>query len=195
MAYTLLDYLRTGARANHLANRRLHAAIGKLDAAEFQAPRTGFFPSLAATLNHILEVDLYYVAALHGESAKASQRSEFRQHVALAPLVEAQSLSDLRLIRYCDALDAETLDAIVALDRTDHTDFNTVSQTLAHLAMHQTHHRGQVHAMLSATAVEPPQLDEFLMPSDARCRVDDMQRLGWSERQLFGDGADPAKGV
>ena len=32
---------------------------------EFAAPRTGFFPSLRATLNHILWVDVYYIDALH----------------------------------------------------------------------------------------------------------------------------------
>jgi uncharacterized damage-inducible protein DinB len=32
-------------------------------------------------------------------------------------------------------------------------------QVLAHLFNHQTHHRGQVHDMLSQTAVPPPELD------------------------------------
>jgi uncharacterized damage-inducible protein DinB len=56
---------------------------------------------------------------------------------------------------------------------------------LAHVFMHQTHHRGQVHSMLSGTAVKPPQLDEFLMPSDARFRVSDMAALGWTEREVY----------
>ena len=57
---------------------------------------------------------------------------------------------------------------------------------LAHLFMHQTHHRGQVHAMLSGTPVAPPQLDEFLMPSDAKFRVADMAALGWDEAAVYG---------
>ena len=65
MEMRLLDHVRSCVRANRLANRRLHAAMIGLPAAEFQAPRTGFFPSLAATLNHILAVDIYYIAALH----------------------------------------------------------------------------------------------------------------------------------
>jgi uncharacterized damage-inducible protein DinB len=55
-----------------------------------------------------------------------------------------------------------------------------------HLFMHQTHHRGQVHAMLAGTAVRPPQLDEFLMPSDADLRAAEMAALGWSEREVYG---------
>ena len=60
------------ARANRLANRRLLAAVAELPEAEFHAPRTSFFPSLALTLNHVLNVDHYYIAALHGDAAMRS---------------------------------------------------------------------------------------------------------------------------
>ena len=53
----LLSFLRTQARANRLANRRLHQAMRPLSQAEYEAPRTSFFPSLATTLEHILTVD------------------------------------------------------------------------------------------------------------------------------------------
>ena len=39
--------------------------------------------------------------------------------------------------------------------------------------------------MLAGTPVGPPQLDEFLMPSEAPLRADDMRALGWSESILF----------
>lgn len=60
----LLPVLQQQARANRLANLRLHGAASGLTPAEFHAPRTGFFPSLAATLNHILAVDRYVLVAL-----------------------------------------------------------------------------------------------------------------------------------
>ena len=63
----LAHYLRIQARANRLANHRLHAAMAPLARDELHAPRTSFFPSLIETLNHILMVDVYYIAALHGE--------------------------------------------------------------------------------------------------------------------------------
>jgi uncharacterized damage-inducible protein DinB len=34
-----------------------------------------------------------------------------------------------------------------------------VNQVLAHFFNHQTHHRGQAHAMLSSTEIAPPVLD------------------------------------
>ncbi len=72
------------------------------------------------------------------------------------------------------------------MERRDHVQHERAAQVLAHLFMHQTHHRGQVHAMLSGTAVSPPQLDEFMMPSEAHLRADDMVALGWSEAEVYG---------
>ena len=40
-----------------------------------------------------------------------------------------------------------------------------------HLLTHQIHHRGQAHAMLAGTSVKPPQLDEFVMPSESHYRT------------------------
>lgn len=64
----LPGHLSIQAHANRLANHRLHGAMAALGADEFHAPRTSFFPSLAATLNHLLAVDLYYIGALHGDA-------------------------------------------------------------------------------------------------------------------------------
>ena len=53
---------------NLLANCRLLSAYEHLSQAEFIAPRAGFFPSLSATLNHVLVIDWFYVDALEGGS-------------------------------------------------------------------------------------------------------------------------------
>jgi hypothetical protein len=39
--------------------------------------------------------------------------------------------------------------------------------------------------MLAGTSVRPPQLDEFLMPSEAHFRTEELRALGWSEATLF----------
>ena len=61
-----LQTLRSMAYNNAWANHRLLAACGRLTQAEFEAPLTGFFPSIQATLNHILIIDQFYVDALEG---------------------------------------------------------------------------------------------------------------------------------
>jgi len=178
--------LRIQARANRLANHRLLGAMAALPPEDFHAPRTGFFPSLAETYNHILLVDEYYVGALYGDEGIAARADAFKPSQTVADLAVRQQHSDERLIAFCDALTQEGCDAEVAMQRRTHVQRDLAAHVLAHLFMHQTHHRGQVHAMLSGTSVAPPQLDEFLMPSDANFRVADMAALGWREDDIYG---------
>lgn len=103
----------------------------------------------------------------------------------MAELAGRQAVSDQRLIDFCLSLTPEGCAAEVALDRGDHVQRDAVGHVLAHLFMHQTHHRGQAHAMLAGTAIAPPQLDEFLMPSEAHLRVAEMQALGWREEDVY----------
>lgn len=187
----LAQSLRIQAHANALANLRLHAAMAPLSREELQARRTSFFPSLMATLNHILAVDGYYVAALAGDADPEAAWRLYRPALDLAPLVAAQRASDMRLLSLCEVLDAEGCNRVVAMPRGGgRVQRDRVAHVLAHLFMHQTHHRGQVHAMLAGTSVKPPQLDEFLMPSEAHLREGEMLAFDWSEREVYGPVPD-----
>jgi uncharacterized damage-inducible protein DinB len=182
----LLDQLRVLARANRLANHRLHAACLQLTDAEFKAPRTSFFPSLWATLNHILIVDWYYIAALYREADMRRAWQSETPFDSMPALAAAQSSSDQRLIDWCDAADDAALAAIVDMDRGDHIQRDAAQYVLMHLFTHQIHHRGQAHAMLAGTRIKPPQLDEFMMPSEVHYRRADLAEIGWTEDLLFG---------
>src|SRR5262245_36130433 len=96
----LTSYLRIQARANRLSNQRLHAAMAPFSHAEFHAPRVGFFPSLAQTLNHILWVDLYYIGSLHREVGVRARLLAFEPCDELAALAASQAASDERLIAW-----------------------------------------------------------------------------------------------
>ena len=95
--------LRVQARANRLANFRLHAAMASLSQDELHAPRTSFFPSLMATLNHILSVDGYYIGALAGEPGLDEYWDGFVPAQTLAELAARQQGNDERLIALCDS--------------------------------------------------------------------------------------------
>lgn len=182
----LLAFLRTQAHANRLANHRLHATMRALSREEYEAPRTNFFPSLAKTLEHILAVDLYYLAALHGDRGAERIWREAPAGVSFDTIAAAQATSDQRFIDHVDALAAPMLDDVVEMERGEgRIQRERRGHVIAHLLNHQVHHRGQAHSMLAGTAVRPPQLDEFLMPSEAHFRVDDLRGLGWNEATLF----------
>lgn len=162
----MIEHMVLMARNNAWANAALLGACAGLGEAEFAAPRTGFFPSLRETLNHILSIDLYYLDALErGGLGMAVRDADF---ASVAALAAAQAVVDARLIAFCEGLDAAGLAASVPTDRAMRGMVDErVDALLLHLFQHQIHHRGQAHAMLSATAVAPPQLDEFHLAFDS----------------------------
>ena len=183
----LLSFLRTQAHANRLANHRLHAAMRALSREDYETPRTSFLPSLAKTLEHILAVDLYYLATLHGQADAEQQWSTAPESVPLETVAQAQAISDQRFIDHLAALSPASLDEVVELDRGDgRIQRERRGHVIARLLNHQVHHRGQAKAMLAGTAFAPPSLHEFLMPSEANFRADALRALRRSEATLFG---------
>jgi uncharacterized damage-inducible protein DinB len=175
----LVVHFRRMARNNAWSNHRLLTACGALSAAEYRATRVSFFPSIAATLNHILLVDLYYLDALEGSALGYSCLSAWRDRLDFSALAPEQRAADRRLMAFCDALTSEDVGRVIGIDRGPKgIDRETIGDTLSHLFVHQIHHRGQVHAMLAGTAVPPPQLDEYFLVFDAASRAPDLQALG-----------------
>ncbi|HSD85873.1 MAG TPA: DinB family protein [Kofleriaceae bacterium] len=170
------DIMRRMAHNNAWANLRLHRAVGTLSGEDYRATRTSFFPSLHLTLSHILFVDLFYVSALEGTATTAvwDELDRFERDGTFAELRQRQRDVDRRLI---DATDGD-LDAPVKMPRATHIQTDTRGAVLLHLFQHQIHHRGQAHAMLSGTAVNPPQLDEFFLADELSLREGELRELG-----------------
>jgi uncharacterized damage-inducible protein DinB len=188
----------TMACNNAWANHRLLGACCELSHADFVAPRTSFFPSLKATLNHNLTVDWYYVDALerafHGEAPNTAARRFFDPEEPFATCAElrvAQRATDRRLIDLCTALTDTLLALPVPVQRRAGIETENATRLLAHLFQHQIHHRGQAHAMLAGTPVKPPQLDEFFCTGEAPLRASDFAALGFDEEMIWGPRARP----
>jgi uncharacterized damage-inducible protein DinB len=180
----LAHYLLTEAYNNAWANHRLLKACARLSQAEFEAARISFFPSIRATLNHILTVDWFYIDALEREARGTEPHPDYQvffepeePFAGCAELQAAQAESDRRLIAYCAQLTDATLGRYVTILRVGDIQRDTRTRLLAHVFQHQTHHRGQVHAMLAGSSVPPPQLDEFFSEGEADLRAQDFADL------------------
>ena len=184
MATGLVAHFVAMAGNNAWANHRLLTACKALTPEEFAQPRTGFFPSLRATLNHILWVDIYYIDALHRDPTILKRYDDPPpDHPDAHRLHDAQRISDRRLIAFCERQSEASLGETIVLPRPNRTPPPTsVASILEHLFQHQIHHRGQAHAMLSSTTVKPPQLDEFFLAGEEHLRRDEQRLLGLPER-------------
>ncbi|NNL19659.1 MAG: nuclease [Boseongicola sp.] len=147
---------------NAWANATLYSAIQLMPNEALTAERPGFFSTLSRTLNHIYEVDLYYLDALEngGKGRSVFDRTEVTDVSELARL---QLEADIRFATFCGRLD----DAKLAETRTTERDTGPVDEVVAalvlHLVQHQIHHRGQAHVQMSHAGVSPPQLDDFYL--------------------------------
>jgi uncharacterized damage-inducible protein DinB len=183
----LLPY-RAMAYNNAWANHRLLTACAGLSADAFAAPRTGFFPSLRATLNHILIIDRFYVDAMEGGTLGPAAWADLEPCATVVALHREQAEMDQRLLRVVCALDEAGLGQTVAVHRGTRIQRERMDRLLLHLFQHQIHHRGQAHGMLSGTAAAPPQLDEFFSVGEAPLRTREFETLGWTEETVWGSG-------
>jgi uncharacterized damage-inducible protein DinB len=190
---SLARHFAIEAYNNAWANHRLLKACCALSPVDFAARRVSFFPSIKATLNHILTVDWYYLEILELSLALQPPSDNPGRHFepeepfeACSDLSREQHAADRRFIALCESLTAERLEIPVLLPRREGVMRDTVPRILAHLLQHDIHHRGQVHAMLAGTNVKPPQLDEFYCANEAHLRTADFAELGFSEKKIWG---------
>jgi uncharacterized damage-inducible protein DinB len=189
---SLAQHFVAEACNNAWANHRLLRACCRLTQEEFVAARTSFFPSIKATLNHILTVDCFYLEILERSLAGLAPAENPGRHFepeepfdTCADISREQHAADQRLIALCRSVKDDQVDATVLLPRRTGIERDSLHRILAHLFQHDIHHRGQVHAMLAGTSVEPPQLDEFYCANEAPLRAKDFAELGFSEEEIW----------
>lgn len=185
MSSNIVQTYRAFSYNNAWANHRLLSACQNLSQVEFEAVRTGFFPSLQKTLNHILIVDQFYVDALEGGLLEPRAWENPVPCKTVADLRLKQSTVDQRLIKICESLTSDSLDQVVQINRKTRVQTERRDRLLMHLFQHQIHHRGQAHTMLAGTTIEPPQLDEFFSIDEAHLRAEEFRELGWTEQTVW----------
>lgn len=155
------------AAYNAEMNRRLYAAAGRLTEEERRAERGAFFGSIHATLNHLLWADLMWMSRLDAwDKPAAALREAMVQPDTFAGLWAARQQADSGMADWAARVTPDFL-----ADETAW--FSTVAQRamqhrnavlVTHLFNHQTHHRGQVHAMLTAAGQSTGDTDLVLLP-------------------------------
>jgi uncharacterized damage-inducible protein DinB len=148
------------ANYNAFANRRLFEAAAALSDADYRADHGAFFKSVQGTLNHLLVADRIWMKRFTGVGA-APDRLNAILFDEFAPLRAARETEDSRIRVYVEALgNGELLRKISYRGVTSpNLSEQPLWQALTHFFNHQTHHRGQVHALLTRIASAAPELD------------------------------------
>ncbi|MGE0630216.1 MAG: DinB family protein [Hyphomicrobiaceae bacterium] len=169
-------YVRDMARYNRWQNRSLYREADRLSDEARRVPRGAFFGSIHATLSHLLFGDqawMYRFTGLHQPKAKSI--AESTTMVAEWEDLKRQRVEfDDVIVGWADGLDAEWLDSDLIWTSA------AVNKTLtrprwllvSHMFNHQTHHRGQVHCMLTQLGMKPDDTDLPFMPADEGGRAD-----------------------
>ncbi len=141
---------RMFAGYNIWCNERLYDAAATVDDAEYRADRGAFFKSLHGTLNHLLVGDRIWMQRFTGQGALPNSLDEIL-YDDFTDLRAARRAEDARISRYINGLSAADLEGRIRYRTFVRPE--TIEQPLApaldHFFNHQTHHRGQAHALLS----------------------------------------------
>ncbi len=148
------------AAYNRWANALVYDAAAELPPQELTRDTGAFFGPLIATLNHILVADRIWMKRFTGEGA-APAALDTILHSTLPVLRVAREAEDDRIVEWIGSLPDKAFAGRFTYLTV--TDMRTISQrlapALAHFFNHQTHHRGQAHATLTALGRPSPALD------------------------------------
>jgi uncharacterized damage-inducible protein DinB len=155
----LATHFQMLARYNRIANERLFASCAELDDAEYRKRRAGSFGGIHGLLNHILLGDRRWIGLFDGGERATPPLNQIL-YDDFSGLRSARVREDARIESFFAGLDAAFWIRPFAYTNNRGKEYvETAHVACNHLFNHQTHHRGQVHVMLSQTPVAPPSLD------------------------------------
>jgi uncharacterized damage-inducible protein DinB len=162
-----LAYVQRMARYNRWQNENLYGVADTLSDDERRRERGAFFGSIHKTLSHLLWGDRIWMSRF---ADVPRPEGGIPQSVTLYPewegLRRERETFDATMLGWADALDP----AWLAGDLTWYSGAAKREVTkpkwllVTHMFNHQTHHRGQVHCMLTQAGGKPQATDLTLSP-------------------------------
>lgn len=162
-------YVRQLARYNAWQNRQLTDALAGVADDVLRMDRGAFFGSIMGTLNHLLWADTLWMSRFHDRVPAPRAGAD---HLTYCPTFAVWSADRFRM----DGAIRMWADTLRSLDLKRRLTWYSVTlerdmkspleQCIVHLFNHQTHHRGQVHAMMTAAGLNAPVSDLIFMPED-----------------------------
>lgn len=141
------------AHYNRWANKRVYDVVEALPEADYHADKGAFFKSLHGTLNHLLLADQLWLRRFTGKGPVHTKLDTIL-HEDFASLQKARVAEDERIVAFIDGLSESDLAGTFSYTPITNPELVTqpLEPALIHFFNHQTHHRGQAHAIITAVA-------------------------------------------
>lgn len=160
-------FFQMGFGYNAWANGRLYEAVSHLTQEERDRDLGAFFHSVTGTLNHLVVADTIWLDRIAGRVA-GFDRLDACPFPDFTDLRAVRADLDARLIALAADLELERLEAPLYFTTTNGLPrAQPLASVLAHVVNHETHHRGQVHDLLSRLGKETPVLDMMVYQNEA----------------------------
>ena len=160
-------YVTSFAHYNEWQNNNIIEAADKLDDEQRQKDEGAFFGSIQGTLSHLLWADSIWLDRLTHTPYQASPIDDsglvwrdWGQYKI------ARKAMDQRLIRWAETVTNNWLSGTLTYTTARGIEVTKpIDLLVAHIFNHQTHHRGQVHCLLTQFGVATKDTDLLLLPS------------------------------
>jgi uncharacterized damage-inducible protein DinB len=151
------------AAYNRWCNERVYEVAALLPDADYRDDRGAFFKSVHGTLNHLLVADRIWMRRFTGEG-EAPNRLDATLFENFDELRTARQAEDERIAAYMGNLsEADLAGSIRYWTIVNPVEIEQpLGPALVHFFNHQTHHRGQVHCLLTGFGLDAPSLDLIL---------------------------------
>ena len=159
-------YCQMMARYNAWQNDQMLASMSELSEDDLHEDQGAFFGSILKTASHIHWADGLWVSRFDGgEQLDVDPLKHTDQFANLREYSDARKSLDARLVKWSDWVDQAALDSTLTFYV-----FTAVREATKPMSLlipqffnHQTHHRGQIHAMLTRKGVKAPVSDLFYL--------------------------------
>ena len=162
----MLEHFRLLSQYNQWMNEKIYSTSAQLSAAELTVDRGAFFGSILATLNHIMVADILWLKRFAGHPSHHTALNFIRSidkpeelaqmlFTDISALSEERKHLDATIIAWCNQL--KTIDLNQPLGYHNMKGEHAVKpfgSLILHFFNHQTHHRGQVTALLSQQGLD-----------------------------------------
>lgn len=162
--------VRHFATYNRWQNASIYGAANTLSDEERQRDRGAFWRTIEATLHHLLWGDRLWLSRLGGTEGPRSKSmpETATEGVDWVTLQGFRREQDAAITAWADKVEQAQLDSTLTyVSAANGKQFSqNVGLLTVHMFNHQTHHRGQVHAMLTAAGAKPDDTDLPFMPAE-----------------------------